>query len=61
MATDSATVESKSIDWIPLGERRGKPSMLFPLWFMSNANLTTRATGSFAVGPTVGPARSGTR
>lgn len=45
MATDSASVESKSIDWIPLGERRGKPSMLFPLWFMSNANLTTLATG----------------
>ncbi|MGV9800115.1 purine-cytosine permease family protein [Mycobacterium sp. NPDC003449] len=45
MPTDSAAIESKSIDWIPLDERRGKPSMLFPLWFMSNANLTTLATG----------------
>ncbi|WP_370184776.1 cytosine permease [Rhodococcus wratislaviensis] len=39
------TVETKSIDWIPLTERRGTPSTLFPLWFMSNANLTTLATG----------------
>ncbi|MDV3129828.1 cytosine permease [Mycobacterium sp. 21AC1] len=45
MPTDTPAIESKSIDWIPLGERRGKPSMLFPLWFMSNANLTTLATG----------------
>jgi nucleobase:cation symporter-1, NCS1 family len=44
MASDS-TIESKSIDWIPLEDRRGKPSTLFPLWFMSNANLTTLATG----------------
>lgn len=45
MPTDTPAIESKSIDWIPLDERRGKPSMLFPLWFMSNANLTTLATG----------------
>ncbi|NUT58908.1 MAG: cytosine permease [Agromyces sp.] len=38
-------IEVKSIDWVPLDERRGKPTMLFPLWFMSNANLTTLATG----------------
>ena len=37
--------ESRSIDWVPLSERTGKPSSLFPLWFMSNANLTTLATG----------------
>lgn len=43
--SDSPAIESKSIDWIPLTERRGKPSTLFPLWFMSNANLTTLATG----------------
>lgn len=38
-------IEVKSIDWVPLDERRGKPTTLFPLWFMSNANLTTLATG----------------
>ncbi|MFE4543335.1 purine-cytosine permease family protein [Arthrobacter sp. NPDC056727] len=38
-------VESRSIDWVPLTERRGKPWSLFPLWFMSNANVTTLATG----------------
>ncbi|OPX06630.1 cytosine permease [Mycobacterium sp. AT1] len=43
--SETPTIESKSIDWVPLGERKGKPSTLFPLWFMSNANLTTLATG----------------
>lgn len=38
-------IEVKSIDWVPLDARRGKPSSLFPLWFMSNANLTTLASG----------------
>ncbi|MFE4834930.1 purine-cytosine permease family protein [Arthrobacter sp. NPDC056691] len=38
-------VESRSIDWVPLTERRGKSWSLFPLWFMSNANVTTLATG----------------
>jgi NCS1 nucleoside transporter family len=38
-------IESRSIDWVPLSERRGKPWSLFPLWFMSNANITTLATG----------------
>ncbi|WBU38538.1 purine-cytosine permease family protein [Homoserinibacter sp. YIM 151385] len=38
-------IESKSIDWVPIGERRGRPRTLFPLWFMSNAQLTTLATG----------------
>lgn len=43
--SDTPTIESKSIDWVPIDERKGKPSTLFPLWFMSNANLTTLATG----------------
>lgn len=38
-------IESRSIDWVPLNERRGKPWTLLPLWFMSNANITTLATG----------------
>ena len=41
----SARIESRSIDWVPLDERSGKPWSLFPLWFMSNANVTTLATG----------------
>lgn len=43
--TRRSNIETKSIDWVPLNERHGKPSSLFPLWFMSNANLTTLATG----------------
>ena len=42
-------IEVKSIDWVPLSERTGEPSSLFPLWFMSNANLTTLATGMVGV------------
>ncbi|MGI8457157.1 MAG: purine-cytosine permease family protein [Propionibacteriaceae bacterium] len=38
-------IESRSIDWVPLSERTGKPWSLFSLWFMSNANVTTLATG----------------
>lgn len=47
-------IESRSIDWVPLTERRGKPWSLFSLWFMSNANVTTLATGMLgaAVGAT---------
>ena len=44
-----AVIETKSIDWVPLDERRGKPTSLFPLWFMSNANLTTLATGMVGI------------
>ncbi len=41
----SAGVEKRSIDWVPLDARGGKAWSLFPLWFMSNANVTTLATG----------------
>jgi NCS1 nucleoside transporter family len=40
-----AHIEARSIDWVPLAERRGRPWSLFPLWFMANANVTTLATG----------------
>jgi len=43
--TPPETIESRSIDWVPLNARGGKPWTLFPLWFMSNANVTTLATG----------------
>lgn len=42
-------IEIKSIDWVPLDERSGRASSLFSLWFMSNANLTTLATGMVGV------------
>lgn len=45
----STPIEVKSIDWVPLDERHGKPGSLFPLWFMSNANLTTLATGMVGI------------
>ncbi|MCW4385638.1 cytosine permease [Salinibacterium sp. SYSU T00001] len=45
----TAGIEVKSIDWVPLNERHGKPGSLFSLWFMSNANLTTLATGMVGV------------
>ncbi|MGO1975485.1 MAG: purine-cytosine permease family protein [Propionibacteriaceae bacterium] len=38
-------VEHRSIEWVPLEERTGKARSLFSLWFMSNANITTLATG----------------
>ena len=48
-APRTAAIEVKSIDYVPLDERTGKPSSLFPLWFMSNANLTTLASGMVGV------------
>ncbi|RKN69589.1 cytosine permease [Microbacterium sp. CGR2] len=45
----TAGIEIKSIDWVPLTERTGKPSSLFSIWFMSNANITTLATGMVGV------------
>ncbi|MFS0893253.1 purine-cytosine permease family protein [Microbacterium sp. 179-I 3D3 NHS] len=50
VAVPSTTgIEVKSIDWVPLTDRTGRPTSLFPLWFMSNANLTTLATGMVGV------------
>lgn len=48
-APRTAAIEVKSIDYVPLDERTGKPTSLFPLWFMSNANLTTLASGMVGV------------
>lgn len=44
-AASPELIESRSINWVPLTARHGKPWSLFPLWFMSNANVTTLATG----------------
>lgn len=38
-------IESHSIDYIPLSERRGKAWHLWPVWFSGDAHLATLATG----------------
>ena len=42
-------MEQHSIDFIPEGERYGKPRDLFAIWFGANLNLTTIVTGSLLV------------
>ncbi|WP_421846573.1 purine-cytosine permease family protein [Novosphingobium sp.] len=44
-----ALVESRSIDYVPLAERRGKVNHLWPVWFMGDAHLATLATGAISV------------
>ncbi|RJG13579.1 cytosine permease [Pseudomonas cavernicola] len=42
-------VEQRSIDFIPEGERYGKPGSLFFIWFGANMNITTIAAGVLPV------------
>jgi nucleobase:cation symporter-1, NCS1 family len=42
-------IEVRSIDYVPLGERHGKVSRVGPLWFMSNAQIATLATGLISI------------
>lgn len=42
-------VEVHSVDWIPTGERHGKPFHLGAFWFVANVNLTSIATGVAAI------------
>jgi purine-cytosine permease-like protein len=44
-----ALVETRSIDYIPLAERKGKVHHLWPVWFMGDAHLATLATGAISV------------
>jgi len=44
-----ALVETRSIDYIPLAERKGKVRDLWPVWFMGDAHLATLATGAISV------------
>ena len=44
-----ALVETRSIDYVPLAERRGKVHHLWPVWFMGDAHLATLATGAISV------------
>jgi purine-cytosine permease-like protein len=42
-------IEVRSIDYVPLGERHGRVSRIGPLWFMSNAQIATLATGLISI------------
>ncbi len=44
-----ALVETRSIDYIPLAERKGEVRHLWPVWFMGDAHLATLATGAISV------------
>lgn len=44
-----ALVETRSIDYIPLAERRGEVRHLWPVWFTGDAHLATLATGAISV------------
>jgi NCS1 family nucleobase:cation symporter-1 len=43
------SVETRSIEYIPLSERHGKVWHLWPVWFSGDANLATVATGVVGV------------
>ena len=42
-------VEIRSIDYVPVTERHGKPWHLGPVWFQGNAQLSTLAVGLIGV------------
>ena len=42
-------VEIRSIDYVPVRERHGKPWHLGPVWFQGNAQLSTLAVGAIGV------------
>ncbi len=48
----AGAVEVRSIDYVPVSERHGKPWHLGPVWFQGNAQLATLAVG--LLGPSLG-------
>ncbi len=44
-----AMIETRSIDYVPLAERRGDVRHLWPVWFTGDAHLATLATGAISV------------
>jgi NCS1 nucleoside transporter family len=42
-------IEVRSIDYVPVSERHGKPWHLGPVWFQGNAQLSTLAVGAIGV------------
>ena len=49
MAKKMQYFEVRSIDYVPIRERRGRPWNLWPIWFTGGAHLATIATGSFGI------------
>ena len=47
--TASEGVEIRSIDYVPVTERHGKPWHLGPVWFQGNAQISTLAVGLLGV------------
>jgi NCS1 family nucleobase:cation symporter-1 len=47
--TTDRGVEIRSIDYVPVSERHGKPWHLGPVWFQGNAQLSTLAVGLLGV------------
>jgi nucleobase:cation symporter-1, NCS1 family len=45
----AGSVEVRSIDYVPVSERHGKPWHLGPVWFQGNAQLSTLAVGAIGV------------
>lgn len=45
----SAALEARSIDYVPLAERRGHSRGLWPIWFAGSTHLTTMAVGIIGV------------
>src|SRR5579862_561273 len=46
---DSRIIESRSIDYVPLAERRGRVWHLWPVWFSGDAHLATLAVGVLGI------------
>jgi nucleobase:cation symporter-1, NCS1 family len=53
-AASSLSLETHTIDFIPLSERHGKPWNLFTLWFGANTVIISVATGALLVAKGVG-------
>jgi nucleobase:cation symporter-1, NCS1 family len=45
----SGIIESRSIDYVPLAERRGRVWHLWPVWFSGDAHLATLAVGVLGI------------
>ena len=43
-------MEKRSIDYVPLAERRGHGRSLWPIWFAGSTHLTTMAVGLIGIG-----------
>jgi len=48
-AMPPSQVETRSVDWVPHGERFGNSRDLVNVWFVGNVNLTAMATGVVAL------------